>query len=108
MKPKHRSDPVAKKYSYHSRLLGLTIAASFSLTRGAGGLSIAPSLSFQVPVSRNDPGFRTLGLYVLLGKSLPPASFVDNTIEELKYLFGTRRLTPSDITPDGGSLLDVC
>src|ERR1700710_2413319 len=75
--PKRRSDPVAQKYyRYHSRLLGLTIAASFSLTRGAGGLSIAPSLSFQIPVSPNDPGFvRSVYIRCLGSSYLLPTSW---------------------------------
>ncbi|KAA8651634.1 hypothetical protein EYZ11_004882 [Aspergillus tanneri] len=104
--PGHQSQQT-KKYSYHSRLLGLTIAASFSLTRGAGGFSIAPTLTFQVPMSPNSPGFRTLYLYGFMGKSQPPAQFVDNTIELLKYLFVERVVSPSDMTVNGGSLLDA-
>lgn len=102
-----RSDPAAKKYRYHSRLLGLTVAASFSLTRGAGGFSIAPCLSISVPVSKNSPAFRTMFFYPLMAKSLDPAQFVDNTIELLKYLFEERQASPADTTSDGESLVDV-
>jgi hypothetical protein len=102
-----RPNAAAKKYSYHSRLLGLTVAASFSLTRGAGGFSIAPYLSIHIPVSRNSPAFRTMFFYPLMSKSLDPADFVDNTIELLKHLFEEQQASPSDTTPDGESLVDV-
>ncbi|CRG85434.1 hypothetical protein PISL3812_02496 [Talaromyces islandicus] len=102
-----RSNAVTKKYRYHSRLLGLTVAASFSLTRGAGGFSIAPYLSILIPVSRNSPAFRTMFLYPLMAKSLSPADFVDNTIGLLKYLFEEQQASPADTTPDGESLVDA-
>lgn len=99
---------MAKEYRYYSRLLGLTVAASFSLTRGAGGFSIAPSLSILIPVSKNSPAFRTMFFYPLMAKSLDPADFVDNTIGLLTYLFQEGQASPSDTTPDGESLVDVC
>ncbi|KAL4897053.1 hypothetical protein BDV59DRAFT_169682 [Aspergillus ambiguus] len=100
-----RSDAAAKTYRYHSRLLGLTVAASFSLTRGAGGFSIAPCLSINFPVSKNSPAFYRMYTYTFVAKDQDPAAFVDDTIELLKYLFTERQATPSDTTSDGESLV---
>ncbi|KAJ5673940.1 hypothetical protein N7462_009379 [Penicillium macrosclerotiorum] len=98
--PTRRSEKAAKKFTLHSRLLNLTITASFSLSRGAWGFSIAPSITLRVPISPNSPGFRSLGLYPLMAKSQPPAQFVDNTINLLKYLFVEKMVTPSDLTQE--------
>ncbi|KAJ5099022.1 hypothetical protein N7532_006023 [Penicillium argentinense] len=96
-----------RQYRFHSRLLNITIAASFALTRGAGGFSIAPSLSIRVPLSPNHPGFFSIYAHGLGAKSTRPVEFVASTIELLKYLFVTGLAGPLDTDSDGKSYLDA-
>ncbi|KAJ5995488.1 hypothetical protein N7481_002465 [Penicillium waksmanii] len=94
-------------YSYYSRLLNITISASFFMTRGAGGFSIAPSLTLRVPLSPNHPGFFSIYIHGLSAKSQRPEEFVNNIIDLLKHLFTTGQASPSDLGSDGNSFLDA-
>lgn len=77
------------------------------MKRGAGGFSIAPSLTLRVPLSQNHPGFFSLYIHGLSAKSQRPEEFVNNTIDLLKHIFATRQASPSDLGSDGNSFLDV-
>lgn len=77
------------------------------MTRGAGGFSIAPSLSLRVPLSPNHPGFFSIYIHGLRAKSERPEEFVNNIIDLLKHVFTTGQASPLDFGSDGNSFLDV-
>lgn len=77
------------------------------MTRGAGGFSIAPSLTLRVPLSPNHPGFFSIYIHGLSAKSRRPEEFVNKIIDLLKHVFSTGQASPLDLGSDGNSFLDV-
>lgn len=90
----------AKSFKYLSSLLRVAVTASFSLSKGAGGFSIAPSLSVQTILNYNGS---TLELQITQSFNLKNTTIsefdqaVDNCIRQVQQAFSAGKSRPSDI-----------
>ena len=90
---------------YCGGILAQAIEASIHLTRGAGGFSISPNLSFSCVVPSNSNAFRLFRSYDLIRGPRPQD--LDVLIESLSRLFQDGKASPRDVDEDGNSLLHV-
>ena len=106
-----RVDTLGVKYTYCTRVLGYSIAATFSVGRGAGGLSISPYLILRAVVPRDSPAFRLLDLSVWDRNNKlrfsSPFDHVNWILQQLNLLFQDGKASPTDVTSDGTTLLYV-
>ncbi|KAL4943037.1 hypothetical protein BDV06DRAFT_221644 [Aspergillus oleicola] len=111
---KQRKELFRKTYRYLSSLFRVVVTVSFSMSTGAGGFSIAPSLTFQAVV-KFEGSFASM-LYQKLDLPIKaPAFDSENVAHGLRQImqqgFGEGKVAPSDIfyTFEGSylSLLDV-
>lgn len=107
-----RKDTIGANYTYCTTILSYSITVAMSLTRGAGGLAIAPKLMLRAAVSRASPAFELLdwGLSRMNHKlefqcSMDHANWI---LKELYTLFKNGNASPTDVLSDGTSLLHVC
>lgn len=115
-KSSHGETSVTKSYKFYSRLLHLAITTSFSLSKGAGGFSIAPELHVQSVVSHCSwigDFWQELNInFFNASTSLKKEKIVDNAINQLQQAFTEGRAAPSDIVcisnDNMKSLVDVC
>ncbi|KAJ5369911.1 uncharacterized protein N7496_006003 [Penicillium cataractarum] len=111
-KRKFTTKSVERAYQYHNYWLRRTIKFSFSLSTGAGGFSIAPSLhlcnllgwdSWACDKSLDMNTFNWLWVPNFKGN-------VDDLIHDFRVAFSAGKATPSDMLSHGGqwlSLVDV-
>lgn len=96
-KSNDKGETTAKSFRYLSSLLRVAVTASFSLSKGAGGFSIAPSLSVQTILNYKGS---TLELQVLDMKETTTAGFnevVDHCIRHVQQTFSAGKSKPSDL-----------
>lgn len=110
---KYSANSVERSYQYHSYWLRRTIKLSFSLSTGAGGLSIAPSLNIKTLLDHDSWACRKLLDLTTVNRLWVPLfdGDMDNLIHDFQTAFSTGKATPSDMVEDRGyrfSLVDVC
>jgi hypothetical protein len=99
---------LAAKYSYRSRFVTRLLSFSVSITSGAGGLSISPSLTFRATVSDSSPAFSLFtddSIVAFKGKSAE--SYCEWVTRELYRLFREHKAYPTDVNVWGDNLLHV-
>lgn len=102
------SNAMGFRFSYCGYLLARTLEASVSFTRGAGGFSISPTVSFSALVPSNSPVFRLLEINFSGKPSVHEMSrSFDERIGQILHLFETRAASPYDEDQDGNTLLHV-
>lgn len=112
-----KSNAVARPYVYYSRLLRFVITASFSMSTGAGGFSIAPTLHMQFLRADDDWSYGLRNKWGSEAFQSPPRREFNQTCDDIICLFqqafSEGRATPSDkifnMSLDGPvSFVDVC
>jgi hypothetical protein len=99
---------VGAKYIYCSKVLGHSIAVELSLTRGAGGFAISPWLQLRAVVAKDSPAFALLSYESELRKAKNDISGrVKCILKQLHQLFQEGKASPTDVLPDGSTLLHV-
>lgn len=112
-----KSNAVPRRYVYYSRLLRFVITASFSMSTGAGGFSIAPTFHMQFLRADDDWSYGLRNKWGSEAFQSPPRPEFNQTCDDIICLFqqafseGTA--TPSDkmfnMSLDGPvSFVDVC
>jgi hypothetical protein len=105
-------DTLGARYTYCVRTLGFSIAAIFSIKRGAGGLSISPNLTLRAVVSEASPAFQLLDSVNWLSNGdemfSNPSDHVNWILQQLNTLFQDGKASPTDVTSDAKTLLAVC
>ena len=100
---------VSLRLGYCGRLLAGVLQASFFCTKGAGGMSLSPSLNFRGVVASDSPAFSLIN-------NLRPSiklsadgwvSHVEERLQDLRRIFDERRASPYDIDIDGNTLIHV-
>lgn len=93
---------------YCGRILAQVVEASIHLTRGAGGFSISPNLSFRCVVPSDSVAFKLvkemMGQFHCHGEQ---QQILDDGIEALTRLFQGGKASPRDVDVNGNSLLHV-
>lgn len=102
------SHTIGLRLSYCGYLLARTLQASMSFTRGAGGFSISPTISFSALVPSDSPVFRLLDFNFSRKTSVQDiSSWFDLRIDQILHLFETRAASPYDVDQDGNTMLHV-
>lgn len=90
------------------------LQCSLLMTRGAGGLSISPTLTFRSTVDRTSPAFALFRPWELIDKFSTkqnqistPGAYYKWVAQELNRLFLERRASPSDMDEHGQTLAHV-
>jgi hypothetical protein len=99
---------LAAKYSYRSRFITRLLSFSVSISSGAGGLSISPSLTFRAIVPDSSPAFSLFtydSIYAFRLKSTE--SYCEWVARELYRLFREQEAYPTDVDVRGENLLHV-
>ncbi|KAL2004530.1 hypothetical protein VTN00DRAFT_3415 [Thermoascus crustaceus] len=78
-----------------------------SMTTGAVGLSIGPQLNFRAVVSSDSPAFKLFSRKPVFGFEPYPSDKIDFIGQQLYQLFCRVKAAPSDVTPDGETILHV-
>jgi hypothetical protein len=112
-KRKYSAKSVERSYQYHCHWLRRTITFSFSLSTGAGGLSIGPVLQMYTVLDRNSWACSKLSDLTTMNRLRIPIfdGDMDDLIHEFQIAFSARKVTPSDMLEERGgsfSLVDVC
>lgn len=107
-----RVDTIGVKYTYCTKILGYSIAATFSATRGPGGLAISPQLTLRAVVPDDSPAFSLLRSmeYYCRGDNEQFPTLIDRAewvLHQLTLLFNDGKASPMDVTQDGRTLLHV-
>lgn len=103
------------KFLFPGIFLTKLVHATLAISRGAGGMSISPNLSYHAIVSRESPGFRLISdtVELLVPRNIwngsPPASpvVVEQTLRRLYDLFTSGHASPHDTLENGDTLLHV-
>lgn len=99
---------IGLRLSYCGYLLARTLEASISITRGAGGFSISPTISFSALVPSDSPVFRLLEFNFSSRTSVQDMSRSFNgRIQQIHHLFETHVASPYDVDQDGNTMLHV-
>lgn len=101
--------------SYCGTLLAATVKASVSMTRGAGGSAISPTLSFCPVMPSNAENFALFeGVFSSFDNVLDEVTkdkwqeFFDMRVQRLQRLYSERKASPYDVDQDGNTVLHVC
>lgn len=114
--PPARTTVVKARMGGCGALLAGAIEASISITRGAGGLSISPSLRCARVVPRNSPAFALVSpswrsFSSKWGQCIKSSSDLDALLDvnthKLELLFRTGKASPCDVDLAGNTLLHV-
>lgn len=99
---------IRTRYSLCDIWLSQIISLSISITRGAGGLSISPNLSFCATVSKDSPAFALFNdeKFYAIAKTKDYSHFKVIT-HRLSTLFREQKASPSDVLASGDTLLHV-
>jgi hypothetical protein len=95
-----KSETTAKSFKYLSTLLRVAVTASFSLSTGAGGFSIAPSLSVQTVLNYNGSALELQITQFFDLKKTTISEFnqtVESCIRQVQQAFSAGKSKPSDI-----------
>ena len=112
----HRSSwGVSLRLGYCGQLLAGVLQASFFCTKGAGGMSLSPSLSFRGVVASDSPAFLLINnLRTYFGSSAnfessadEWVSHVEEKMRDLRQIFDERRASPYDVDIHGNTLIHV-
>jgi hypothetical protein len=103
------------KFLFPGIFLTKLVHATLAISRGAGGMSISPNLSYHAIVSRESPGFRLISDTIELlipGRVLhgwPESSsvVVEQTLQRFYDLFISGHASPHDTLENGDTLLHV-
>lgn len=99
-KSNNKGETTAKSFKYLSTLLQVAVTASFSLSKGAGGFSIAPSLSVQTVLNYNGSTLELQFTQFFDLKKTTISEFdqtVENCIRQVQQAFSAGKSKPSDI-----------
>ncbi|KAG4435049.1 hypothetical protein IFR05_009473 [Cadophora sp. M221] len=90
-------------------VLGYSIAATFSVARGAGAFAISPHFMLRAVVPGDSPAFRLLDVRAgdFRGKFSSPIDHVNWIIQEFDVLFRKGKASPTDVDPYGRTLLHM-
>lgn len=105
-----RVDTIGVKYTYCTKILGYSIAATFSATRGPGGLAISPQLTLRAVVPDDSPAFSLLKFVPCRDDEGQSPDIMDHAkwvLYQLNLLFEDGKASPMDVTQDGRTLLHV-
>ncbi|KAH9219366.1 hypothetical protein DL95DRAFT_443461 [Leptodontidium sp. 2 PMI_412] len=93
----------------NAHILGYSIAANFSVTRGAGAFSISPHFMLRAVVPWDSPAFRLLYVKAmdLSERFSSPIDHANWAIQELDVLFRKGKASPTDVNPHGTTLLHM-
>ena len=96
-------------YSHCGLFLSRILFFSISITRGAGGSSISPNLTFRATVSDTSPAFALFDGQELIDarKRGLVGSCSKWMARKLYYLFREQKASPSDVNSRGETLLHV-
>ncbi|KAE8315369.1 FAD binding domain-containing protein [Aspergillus transmontanensis] len=98
----------AKRFSFICTFFGLSVSASISIFKEPRGFRVAPHLTFRATVPFDSPAF------VLVNKlaysdpnstSESAVNLVNTVIAQLYQLYDEGKAQPSDIDPEGSSIL---
>lgn len=94
--------------SYRGTLLAATVKATLTMTRGAGGFSINPGLSYSGVVPLDAPAFELLQIDVEEMTSIEELQeCFDKRIRQLSRLYSERKASPHDVDQYGNTVLHV-
>ncbi|KAL9118762.1 MAG: hypothetical protein Q9187_004691 [Circinaria calcarea] len=97
---------VGMSISYCGTLLMGAIRASISMTRGAGGFSISPSLTFSPVVPSTAPAFALLNIRFTRDTTVNDMQQTYNIrLQQLSRLYSERKASPHDTDQDGNTVL---
>jgi hypothetical protein len=105
-----KTQTLEARFNFCSKFLGFSLKTAISLTKGAGGLSIAPQLSFRAVVPSDSPAFKLVDWHPAPMDGPQPFSsqkMLELTLQQLCQLFYQGRGSPTDVTPDGNTILHV-
>ena len=95
--------------SYCGALLAATVRATLKMTRGAGGFSINPYLSYTRIVPSDAPAFALLNINMdELDSAKEMQACFDRRIRQLSRLYSERKAFPRDVDQHGDTVLHVC
>jgi len=95
--------------SYCGTLLAATVRATLTMTRGAGGFSINPGLSYSRIVPSDSPAFALLDAWtddIVSTQELQEC--FDRLLRQLSSLYSERKASPHDVDQYGNTALHVC
>lgn len=96
------------RLAYCSRLLARAVQTSISLTKGAGGTSLSPNMTFRCLVADDSPAFALMRDPWTWNKSVNDIETVVNQrVQSLRQMFQDRKASPYDIDMYGNTLLHV-
>ena len=94
--------------SYRGTLLAATVMATFTMTRGAGGCSISPGLSYSRVVPSDAPAFALLKIKINeMGPTKELQVCFDRRIRQLSRLYSEKEALPHDVDEYGNTVLHV-
>lgn len=92
------------RYSYCGLWLSQMLSFSISMSRGAGGSSISPNITFRAIVPDKSPAF---SLFDPVACDLEKINYYSWVTQELYHLFTERKASPSDVNSREETLLHV-
>lgn len=98
---------IGMKYSHCGLLLSQILSFSISISRGAGGSSISPNLTFRATVSDASPAFSLLSFDEMIKVSTQNIDYLKWATQKLYCLFREQKASPSDVNTRGETLLHV-
>lgn len=88
-------------------ILSRAVQASITVTRGAGGLSISPKLTFSPIVPSNSPVFQVFTVASRIDGYYDVRTHLYTIVKTLERLFDKGKASPYDRDEQGDSLLHV-
>ncbi|KAB8203410.1 FAD binding domain-containing protein [Aspergillus parasiticus] len=104
----YSSHNAAKRFSFICTFFGLSVSASISIFKERRGFRVAPHLTFRVTVPFDSPAFvlvNKLGCGGPNSTSESAVNLVNTVIAQLYQLYDEGKARPSDIDPEGRSIL---
>ena len=105
------SDRLEIKYTYCTRMLGLSVVANLSVKGGGRFPNLDSNIAFRAVVPPESPAFQLLDFSKTeLGDKAGFTTSLDHAewiLQQLDVLFQARKASPRDVLPDGMTLLHV-
>ena len=96
------------RLAYCSKLLARAVEASLSLTRGAGGIALSPTLQLRCLVPFDSPAFTLVRDPFPRGMTFDDKEIVANQrLQILRQMFQDGKASPYDVDVNGNTLLHV-
>lgn len=106
--PPRKKTVIGMRYIRCGLLLSRILTFSISITRGAGGSSISPSLTFRATVSNDSPAFALFNFDTIRSMTRSQnVNYYTWATQELYRLFREQKASPSDVDSCGQTLLHV-